>query len=111
MQVQLIRSRMRASLCELLGLAPVADTQSNKVERSLSVERLIMTEVGCQLKNGARVIRKHRSSVTGRKTVLAEWSDSIHPYVTWRMDEQGNLHFGHYFKTYDQALADYFERT
>lgn len=64
---------------------------------------------GAKLKNGATVIA-YREKEKGDRVVLAMHEDA--PYVTWRMDTEGNTFWGHYF-TQDglaHAVADFNER-
>lgn len=43
--------------------------------------------------------------------VLVQLPDNpITPYVTWRRDVEGNTYWGHYFKSFDEAYADYHQR-
>jgi len=64
-----------------------------------------------RLKNGAFVLEAFYSSLTERRTVLAEWKQNTHhPYVTWRLDENGNAYLGHYFSTLDAATEDFNQR-
>ena len=67
------------------------------------------TQTAPTLRNGAIVLKQFYSPTTCRMTVLAEWHGE-HKFVTWRVDGDGNAYLGHYFKTYAEALADYFER-
>lgn len=62
------------------------------------------------LTNGAKVLAV-KQLIGGHATVVAEKSpDSVHPFVTWAVDENGDAYWGHYFKTYDEALEDWKER-
>jgi hypothetical protein len=60
------------------------------------------------LKNGATEIAR---LVTGDKiVVLAKRDTDYEPYVTWRMDADGNCYWGHYFATHNEATADFISR-
>lgn len=56
-----------------------------------------------KLANGARVLERRGD------TVLAQWRNE---YVTWRTDDAGNAHWGHYHgRALQDALNDFNERT
>ena len=61
-----------------------------------------------KLKNGATEIA--RIEINGDIAVMAKRDDSYQPYVTWRMDNDGNCYWGHYFATHNEAAADLLER-
>jgi hypothetical protein len=61
------------------------------------------------LRNGAQVIAVYKSEMNDRRTVLAQW-EGPHPYVTWRLDDEGNTFLGHYFATLDEAVTDFKKR-
>lgn len=57
------------------------------------------------LKNGARVIDQ------AEDIVLCVWGWNDHtPYVTWRVDPEGNAYKGHYFTVYTDAVRDFRDR-
>jgi len=60
------------------------------------------------LKNGATEIA--RISINDRLTVMAK-TDGYLPFVTWRMDDNGDCYWGHYFMTHDEAAADMIARS
>lgn len=68
-----------------------------------------MTQEQKTLKNGAFVIEYHYSRLNDRRTVVAEWWGSC-PFVTWRVDEEGNAWLGHYFQSLDEAMQDFQKR-
>lgn len=55
-----------------------------------------------ELKNGAKVLERKGD------VVLASWGKE---YVTWRVDAELNAYWGHYFREYKDALADFRKRT
>ena len=57
-----------------------------------------------QLKNGATVIARANGFV------LANRSDSICPWVTWRVDENDNAFWGNYYADYLAAVSDFVRR-
>ena len=59
------------------------------------------------LKNGATEIA--RISINGMTAVMAK-TDSVQPFVTWRVDDDGDCYWGHYFDTHDEAAADMINR-
>lgn len=62
-----------------------------------------------QLKNGATEIA--RIEIDGKIVVMAKRDDSSYePFATWRMDEEGNTYWGHYFKTHNEAVASMLSR-
>lgn len=62
------------------------------------------------LPNGAEVIA-HKQVARALATVVCRlWNNEVTPYVTWAVDENGAAYWGHYFRTYDEALADWKER-
>lgn len=61
------------------------------------------------LKNGATEIA--RIEINGKIVVMAKRDDSSYePFATWRMDEEGNTYWGHYFKTHNEAVTDMLAR-
>jgi len=62
-----------------------------------------------KLNNGAVILRRAEKE-KGYWVVLAQWNQGLHPFVTWAADENGDAYWGHYFKSYDEALADWKER-
>ena len=58
-----------------------------------------------KLKNGAEVLLHNKL----HGVVLAKWHSD--PYVTWKMDREGNTYWGHYFDNYSDAFQDYLRRT
>ena len=58
-----------------------------------------------KLKNGAMLL-----DVNG-DVVLAKWEGHFHPYVTWRLTEDGHTFLGHYFAKLDEAVKDFMTRT
>jgi len=57
------------------------------------------------LKNGAKVV-DFRIYGSGEIIALCEWH-GYHPFVTWRLDQEGNAYWGHYFETLEAAHADF----
>ena len=57
-----------------------------------------------KLKNGAIQIERKGN------TVLALWEGHHHPYVTWRINEQGDTYLGHYFEDVVEAVRDFDQR-
>jgi hypothetical protein len=66
--------------------------------------------VGAKLRNGA-VILAYRA-VDNKRVVAARWNDERTqcPFITWRVDDDGNAFWGHYFDTKNQAMVDFNER-
>jgi hypothetical protein len=61
------------------------------------------------LKNGARVLRVRRTD--DRCVILAHRpTETYHPFVTWRVDRNGDCFWGHYYATRDFAEADFATR-
>lgn len=50
--------------------------------------------VGSTLKNGALVLQ--HTVRDDKEIVLCSWKDG-HEFVTWRLDNEGNAFWGHYF--------------
>lgn len=63
---------------------------------------------GCTLKNGSVLLAIKK--ILGGIIVLAKWEGHYHPYVTWRMDDEGNTYWGHYFAEYREAKNDFDKR-
>ena len=62
-----------------------------------------------KLKNGA--IEVARIQIDDKIAVLADTSNVAgQPWATWRMDEEGNTFWGHYFDTRDEAVKDMLSR-
>jgi hypothetical protein len=60
------------------------------------------------LPNGATVLAfKQRSNDHG---VVCARTHGAHEYVTWAVDANSDAYWGHYFKTYDEAIVDWKER-
>ena len=57
-----------------------------------------------KLKNGADLIAKYGD------IVLASWDGHTFPYVTWKVDSEGNAYWGRYFADYNAALMDFVNR-
>lgn len=57
-----------------------------------------------KLKNGATIID------TNGQVVLANWQGHGRPFVTWRLDQQGNTFLGHYYASLIEAVVDFQER-
>jgi hypothetical protein len=57
-----------------------------------------------KLNNGAEIIEQRG------EVVLARWN-SPHPFVTWRVDDEGNAYWGHYFKTELEARYSFERRS
>ena len=56
------------------------------------------------LKNGATII------AMGDGVVLAKNEGTVQEFVTWRIDQDGNTHSGHYFTFIGDAVRDYAAR-
>jgi hypothetical protein len=56
-----------------------------------------------KLNNGAVVIEQKGD------VVLARW-DRDGKYVTWKVDNEGNAYWGHYFTALSDAVADFNKR-
>lgn len=72
--------------------------------------RKTMREINSKtMKNGA--IEVARIQIDDKIAVLADTNGvSGHPWATWRMDEDGNTFWGHYFDTRDEAVKDMLAR-
>ncbi|MGW8180378.1 MAG: hypothetical protein ACWGQW_16705, partial [bacterium] len=42
--------------------------------------------------------------------VICWWQGSPHPYVTWKVNTDGEAYFGHYWGTYEEAHYDFLGR-
>jgi hypothetical protein len=60
-----------------------------------------------QLKNGATVIE---STTIGKDTIVLAKTSGYHPFVTWRVDAEGNAYWGHYFAHKEEAEEDFIDR-
>ena len=60
------------------------------------------------LKNGATEIA--RIEIDDKIVVMAKRDTDYEPYVTWRMDVNGDTYWGHYFATHNEAAADMIAR-
>lgn len=56
---------------------------------------------GSKLKNGATLLERRGDCV------LAMYTGHHHPFVTWRIDQDGNTFLGHYFQSLEQAAANF----
>jgi hypothetical protein len=54
----------------------------------------------------ASVLAWHHKPSINVYTILAH-IDNPEPYVTWRTDKEGNCYSGYYFKSYEEALANF----
>lgn len=61
-------------------------------------------KAGESLPNGARIMH------TRGRLVLAFWTGRHHPWITWKVDDEGNAHSGHYFSSEPEGLKDLHER-
>lgn len=62
-----------------------------------------------KLRNGAVVLAEFKKDDDAH-VVLCDWNDKL---VTWKLDEEDNAYFGHYFEPalmYD-AMADFVRRS
>lgn len=50
---------------------------------------------------------RHRPTRDGWIVLCHRPTHDYEPYVTWAMDLSGNTYLGHYFRTRDDAMADY----
>jgi hypothetical protein len=57
------------------------------------------------LPNGAEIIAANEA-----KRVVLCWYGGFQPYVTWRVDANGNAFWGHYFQSEIQANQDFLKR-
>jgi hypothetical protein len=55
------------------------------------------------LNNGAEVLEKHPET----ETILARFRDE---FVTWKYNSDGEVYWGHYFKSIIPAVYDYQKR-
>lgn len=62
--------------------------------------------IGIALRNGARVLRFNESA----GLVLAEWPGRWTPFVTWRVDADGNAYWGNYHRELRDAETDFAKR-
>lgn len=60
-----------------------------------------------KLKNGADILQD--LTTPNYRLVLAKWTGA-HQYVTWRVDDDGNCYWGHYFDNEHRARADLYQR-
>lgn len=69
-------------------------------------------EPGKKLRNGAKIVGYLAHADTNKRVVFCEWpeNDSVLKYVTWRVDEEGNAFWGHYFSDRELAKTDFVER-
>jgi hypothetical protein len=63
------------------------------------------------LKNGATVIQEKTTSDKNVALVLAFITNASYAYVTWKLDKDGNVYWGHYFRSLEEAQSDFNERT
>jgi hypothetical protein len=61
------------------------------------------------LPNGAKVL-DYKIYANGNIVALCEFGVGYHPFVTWRLDEEGNAFWGHYFDNAEEAYRDFEER-
>lgn len=64
------------------------------------------------LNNGAKVLASRTlPDGSGRRVVLCRNPVSdVLPWVTWKVDKEGNAESGHYWRTREVAERDYAER-
>lgn len=63
------------------------------------------------LPNGATVLAVKQTQYNHATVVCALPHNEVTPYVTWAVDENSDAYWGHYFKTYDEAMEDWRERS
>lgn len=66
-------------------------------------------KVGESLSNGAVVLDRHYTTERGW-TVLCDYG-GVQPYVTWRLDQNGNAFWGHYFRELESAQEHFKKHT
>jgi hypothetical protein len=59
-----------------------------------------------QLPNDAIILARHIPT----KTVLCQREHSYQPFVTWKVDDEGNAYWGHYFERQETALRAFADR-
>jgi hypothetical protein len=63
-------------------------------------------EFGHKIKNGALVI--HATKLETKMWIaICFWENSAHEYVIWRLDNEGNAYWGHYFSDMGSAIQFY----
>lgn len=66
--------------------------------------------VGSKLRNGA-IVHAAKLYPAGGFVVMADFgSEHVAKWVTWRSDDQGNCYWGHYFRSQQEAMADFLKR-
>ena len=60
-----------------------------------------------KLKNGAEIL--HDYTTPNYRLVMVKWTGA-HPYVTWRVYDDGNCYWWHYFDNERSAHIDLYER-
>jgi hypothetical protein len=55
------------------------------------------------LNNGAEVLA-FKKILWSHMIVCAKWNEE---FVTWAVSDHGDAYWGHYFKTMDEAIADW----
>lgn len=58
------------------------------------------------LNNGAEILA-YKKRLNNHMIVLAKWGEE---FVTWAVSDNGDAYWGHYFKTEDEASADWEKR-
>lgn len=61
------------------------------------------------LPNGCELLA-FKQNLNGNRIVLAKTCFGIHDYATWACDEEFNTYWGHYFRTLEEAQADFVTR-
>lgn len=67
------------------------------------ISLVAVTSMGYQLKAYADVS-------SGGALVLVDRGTELHPFVTWRINDDGDRFHGHYHQTMQEGLADFVER-
>lgn len=62
-----------------------------------------------KLRNGATLIEE-RTTPYGESVVLGYWEGHVAPWVTWRMDREGNTFWGSYHRTREAAAENLAKR-